>query len=99
KIIDYLHAGRPVLAVGPKEMNSVAYFDRHQCGLTAETVDEAADALRRLEDEPDLVRRLADRAWQTGRELHDIGAAHARLAARLTALAETNRPADLKQPK
>ena len=99
KIIDYLHAGRPVLAVGPKEMNSVAYFDRHQCGLTAGTADEAADALRRLEDEPDLVRRLADRAWQTGRELHDIGAAHARLAARLTAFAETNRPADLKQPK
>ena len=80
-------------------MNSVASFDRHQCGLTAETADEAADALRRLAADSEFVRRLTGRAWQTGRELHDIGAAHARLAARLTALAETNRPADLKQPK
>ena len=102
KIVDYLHAARPVLAVGPKEMNSVAYFDRHACGLTAETVDEAADALRRLAGDAELARRLAGRAWQTGRELHDAGATHAGLAAQLAALSETNRsaePGGLKQPK
>ncbi|MBR5416377.1 MAG: hypothetical protein IK105_10640 [Thermoguttaceae bacterium] len=88
KIVDYLHAARPVLAVGSKEMNSVAYFERHNCGLTAETADEAADALRRLAADPELARRLADAAWKTGRAFHDTSAVHDVLVRRLAELTE-----------
>ena len=89
KIIDYLHAGRSILAVGPKEMNSVAYFERHSCGLVAETVEEAAGALRRLVADPELARRLADAAWKTGRAFHDTSVLHDVLVRQLAELTES----------
>ena len=71
KIVDYLHAARPILAVGPKGMNSIAYFDRYGCGLTAESEREIAEAVKRIAGEPEVRRRLVAAAWRTGKELHD----------------------------
>lgn len=87
KIVDYLHSGRPILAVGPKEMNSIAYIERHGCGLAAASVSEAAEALRRLVDEPDLPARLTVRAWETGRTFHDTTKSRAVLSVQLALLA------------
>ena len=94
KIVDYLRAGRPVLAVGPREMNSIAYFDRHACGLTAETADEAADALRRLAGDPEFASRLAADARRVGRELHDAVTVRQELFRRLSALTAARGSAD-----
>lgn len=87
KIVDYLHAARPILAVGPREMNSIAYFDRHGCGLTAETEPEITGALKRLLADPGLQQRLTAAAWRTGQMFHDRAAAQRRLGEQLESLA------------
>ena len=87
KIVDYLHAARPVLAVGPREMNSIAYFDRHECGLTAETEPEIAEALGRLVADSGLRRRLVAAAWRTGQTFHDRAAVQRELKEQLETLA------------
>ena len=91
KIVDYLHAARPILAVGPKEMNSVAYFDRHGCGLTAETEPEITEALKHLLADSGLRQRLIAAAWRTGQTYHDRVAAQRELSGQLEGLVRPER--------
>lgn len=86
KIVDYLQWGKPILAVGPKKMNSIDYFARHQCGLVAETPQEIADALHRLATDPVLSSQLAHKAWEVGVARHNRSTIQPQLIQELSTL-------------
>ncbi len=73
KLVDYLHAARPILAVGPRDVASVAYLSEHNAALCLDGPsheDEDIAALERLLD-PAVREDCAERAYALGRERHD----------------------------
>lgn len=74
KVTDYMAAGRPILACGPREAASNDFLRRHHCALFAEDPSPAAlDAVLRQcmaarADGPAMARR----AWEVVRREHDL---------------------------
>ena len=64
KLYSILAAGRPVLAVAPKECDAVRIVQAHDCGLAADPDDPAsvAQALRTLRADPARLAAMGDRA-------------------------------------
>ncbi len=73
KLVDYFYAARPIVAVGPGDVASVAYLAEHDASLCLSGKRHAADdleALARLFD-PAVRREYAARAYEVGREGHE----------------------------
>ncbi len=73
KLVDYLHAARPLVAVGPRDVASVAYLDEHDVALCLSGPRHREDDLRALTSmfDPTVRRMLGERAYVLGRERHD----------------------------
>ncbi len=98
KLADYLHAGRPILALCPRQSFLGEYLECHDCGLIVDSDDAAAvaDAIRRVRDEPGLAERLGANAAARAREDFDPQRAQAAL---LEALAVPGRPVRAPAPE
>lgn len=85
KMGEFLAARRPILVHAPPDSFLAWYFRRHECGLVVDRDDpeELARALRRLMAEPDLRRRLSERAWERAQADFDLTQARARFDALL----------------
>lgn len=48
KIVDYMCTGKPILAFGPQEVNSISYLRDHNLAITATSRQELSDVLESL---------------------------------------------------
>ena len=71
KIVDYLATNRCILAIGSDYCSSIQYFIDNECGAVAKSVDEIETCLRELDENRDLFRFYADKAWESGKRNHD----------------------------
>lgn len=71
KIVDYLKAARPILAVGPHDVASIDHLIRNDCALTAENECELIDKLKAVIENPAMLTEIALKGYECGRMHHD----------------------------
>lgn len=71
KLVDYFKTARPILAVGPFEVASMAHLIQNDCALTAETAEELAEKLTAVITVPENLDVLAQQAYLCGKNHHD----------------------------
>ncbi len=72
KIVDYLTRARCILAIGPSDVASIAYFKNNG---TAFVIDDKNDVKSRLElliSDESNIKKYAEAAWNYGKENHNI---------------------------
>lgn len=70
KIVDYLKAARPILAVGPKDVASIDHLIRNDCAIVASNGKELEDKLRAILSNESELNRIAQNAYECGRRHH-----------------------------
>ena len=71
KIVDYLKAARPILAVGPKDVASIDHLIRNNCAITAENSEELERKLREVLADRATLRHIAENGYECGRKYHN----------------------------
>lgn len=71
KIVDYLKAGRPILAVGPKDVASIDHLVKNDCAIVAESKVELDQKLRCALENPSELNRIVEKAYECGRKYHN----------------------------
>lgn len=71
KIVDYLKAARPILAVGPKEVASIKYLIDYNCAMVADNEKELYEKLSVAIDDKQRLQAYAVQAYLCGRTNHD----------------------------
>lgn len=70
KIVDYLKAARPILAVGPKSVASIDHLVRNECAIVADHKEELEQKLRAVLADHTLLETAAQNAYACGRRYH-----------------------------
>lgn len=71
KLVDYFRAARPILAVGPHDVASIAHLIGNDCALVAETVEQIEAALEAVLADSDKLDDFSEKAYACGRAHHD----------------------------
>lgn len=71
KIVDYLKAARPMIAIGPKQIASMKHLLDHDCAIVADNEQELYEKLSAVLDGTQQLREYATRAYMCGRSKHD----------------------------
>lgn len=71
KIVDYLKAARPILAVGPKDVASIDHLIRNDCAIAADNKAELEYKLRMVLENPAELDRVVRNAYECGRRHHN----------------------------
>lgn len=72
KIVDYLSKGRCILAVGPSDVASIQYFEKHDSGFVINDSQIINSKLSELLSKEFLMKEYAKKAWDCGYENNDI---------------------------
>ncbi len=71
KIVDYLHTGNCIFAVGTKDMAFMDYLVKNDAAVTALGKNNIEKNLKRLISSPDLIREYGEKAWLAGKKNHE----------------------------
>lgn len=71
KIVDYLKAARPIVAVGPKEVASIKHLLDNNCAIVADNEQELYEKLSAALEDVQQLQRYAGLAYLCGRVHHD----------------------------
>ena len=71
KIVDYLKSARPILAYGPKDVASIHYFIKNDCGIVASDEKELYEKLKSVVDNTKELNLLAKKSYECGRKNHN----------------------------
>lgn len=71
KLVDYFKAARPILAVGPHDVASIAHLIENDCALVAETVEQIEAALEAVLADSGKLDDFSENAYACGRAHHD----------------------------
>lgn len=71
KIVDYLKAARPIVAVGPKEVASIKHLSDCACAVVADEEQELYDKLSAVLETPSMMHELAKKAYACGKAYHN----------------------------
>lgn len=71
KLVDYMKAGKCILAIGAKDIAPIEYFTKHQSALVASDGEEITQILQSIIKEPNLIKDYSVRAFKCGQENHD----------------------------
>ena len=72
KLVDYFKMARPILAVGPKDIASIAHLKKNDCAIVAETVAEIKDKLVAVLNQRERLDEKSINAYNCGRCHHEI---------------------------
>lgn len=71
KIVDYLKAARPIVAVGPKDVASIKHLIDNNCAITADNEQQLYEKLLSVLADTQQLHRYANQAYLCGRNHHD----------------------------
>lgn len=72
KIVDCLESGRALFAIGDKEAASIDYLSENNIALVANNESDINLLLSRIEKEPSILQRYADKGWSFGQKNHQV---------------------------
>lgn len=70
KIVDYLHTGNCIFAVGTKDMASIDYLVRNKVAIVATNRQEIAKQIKDMLKEPEKILAYGVQGWDTGKKNH-----------------------------
>ena len=79
KIVDYLHSGKCVMAIGPADVASVDFLIKRNAALVIDKPEKAYSLLESLLEKKEIINCFAKKAWLVGKESCDIRKMHAML--------------------
>lgn len=71
KLVDYMRAGRGILAIGPAEQASIAHLKEYSAAVCVTEGEELYPAVRKLASSEEAVRSFAAAAWECGKKNHN----------------------------
>ena len=71
KIVDYLKAARPILAVGPVDVASIDHLVRNDCAIVAQNEKEIIQKLESIIENPSILTETAVKGYECGRRFHN----------------------------
>ena len=71
KLTDYLSTGKPILAIGNEETAPMQYLKDHHAAMIASNREQIEDCLRKIINDPQILREYAINACKCGTENHD----------------------------
>jgi len=71
KIVDYLKAARPILAIGPKEVASIDHLIRNDCAIVTDNKAELEEKIRRILTDRSELDRVTRNAFACGLNHHN----------------------------
>ena len=71
KIVDYLKAARPILAVGPSDVASIDHLIRNDCAIVSDNKVELERKLRSVLEDRTELDRVSKNAYACGRKYHN----------------------------
>ncbi len=72
KITDYLKNGKCIFAIGDKDIAPIDYFNRYDSAVTASDYNEIATKLEWLTANPEKISEYSKKAYNCGKEHHDV---------------------------
>lgn len=72
KITDYLKSGKCIFAIGDKDIAPIDYFNRYDSAVTAVNYSEIYQKLTDLIENPEKIEQYGKKAYDCGKEHHDI---------------------------
>ena len=72
KITDYLKSGKCIFAIGDKGIAPIDYFNRYDSAITASSYDEVYKKLTEIIDNPGIINLYGEKAFNCGKENHDV---------------------------
>lgn len=72
KIVDYMHAAKPVLSVGWKETGAIEYLLQNDATWAALSSDDLENTVATIVSDGELRAKLANNLWNLGRKNHQI---------------------------
>lgn len=72
KIMDYLCAGRTILAIGPKDIASMEYLRSNEVALCANSVEEVDSLINSLKDNPGIINSMSNKGLNFLRKNMDV---------------------------
>lgn len=70
KIVDYLHKGKCILAIGPQDVASIDYLSKYDAALVSTNSNELKNTLRSIIDNKELLKMYGEKAWLCGKNNH-----------------------------
>lgn len=71
KIVDYLKAARPIVAVGPENVASIKHLIDNNCAITADNEQQLYEKMLSVLTDTQQLHRYAMQAYMCGRKHHD----------------------------
>ena len=71
KIVDYLKAARPILAVGPLDVASIDHLVRNNCAIVAQNEEEIIQKLESIIENPSILTETAIKGYECGILYHN----------------------------
>ena len=72
KIMDYLCAGRTILAIGPKDIASMEYLRNNEVALCANSVEDIDSIISNLKDSPEIINSMSNKGLDFLRKNMDV---------------------------
>ncbi len=72
KLVDYFKAGKCIFAVGWKQAASIHYLIKHDAALIASNKNEIEINLRKIVENESILDEYGEKAWNCGRQNHQI---------------------------
>ena len=71
KLVDYFKMARPILAIGPMAVASMAHLVDNRCALTCCTKEEVVEQIKSVLHDPKKLEQLSQSAYECGKAHHD----------------------------
>ena len=71
KIVDYLKAARPILAIGPRGVASIEYFLSNDSAVVCDNPNEISERLTELIENEEIRKLYSKKAYECGKANHD----------------------------
>ena len=91
KLVDYMHTGRCMLAIGPKGISSMDHLIQNEAAVTVTDLAELNTTVKRMIEDKAYCDRYAKNAWECGKKHHNKKDVQQRLYNELLAAAEDNK--------
>lgn len=72
KIVDYLAAGRCILAIGWEHTGGIEYLRNNDAAVTVTDLQKLMPGIKKMIDEPSTIKEYAQKAFECGRRNHQI---------------------------
>ncbi len=71
KLTDYFKNGKCIFAIGDKTIAPIEYLRENDCAIIANEYDEIAPQLRKIIENPEMIKKYSRQAYDTGKKNHN----------------------------